>query len=74
MAIKILPDEFLREPERIARFQREAEVLATLNHPDGASVNAEARFSRGVDYHSLALSPIRVQTSEALVKCEYYGQ
>ncbi len=31
--IKILPEEFSRDPDRVARFQREAEVLASLNHP-----------------------------------------
>jgi serine/threonine protein kinase len=31
--IKILPADFVRDPERVARFQREAEVLASLNHP-----------------------------------------
>src|SRR5262245_16896165 len=34
VAIKILPEEFSRDPDRIARFQREAEVLALLNHPN----------------------------------------
>jgi serine/threonine-protein kinase len=34
VAIKILPDEFSRDPERVTRFQREAEVLASLNHPN----------------------------------------
>src|SRR5262249_39902523 len=33
VAIKILPGEFSRDPERAIRFQREAEVLASLNHP-----------------------------------------
>ena len=33
VALKILPDAFARDPERLARFQREAEVLASLNHP-----------------------------------------
>ena len=32
VAIKILPDEFSGDQERIARFQREAEVLASLEH------------------------------------------
>ena len=32
VAIKVLPDEFSRDPERISRFQREAEALAALNH------------------------------------------
>jgi serine/threonine protein kinase len=38
VAIKVLPDAFARDPERLARFQREAEVLATLNHPNIAAV------------------------------------
>jgi eukaryotic-like serine/threonine-protein kinase len=32
VAIKILPDEFSRDAGRVSRFQREAEVLASLNH------------------------------------------
>jgi len=34
VAIKVLPDAFLRDSERVSRFQREAEILASLNHPD----------------------------------------
>src|SRR4026208_1047063 len=33
VAIKVLPREFAGDAERLARFQREAEVLAVLNHP-----------------------------------------
>ncbi len=38
VAIKALPDEFSRDPERVARFSREAELLASLNHPNIASI------------------------------------
>jgi serine/threonine-protein kinase len=38
VAIKVLPAAFARDPERIARLQREAEMLATLNHPNIAAV------------------------------------
>src|SRR6185369_10046174 len=38
VAIKILPDEFSNEPEWINRFHREAEVLASLNHHNIASI------------------------------------
>src|ERR1700755_3426464 len=38
VAIKLLPDKFSRDPDRVARFQREAEVLASLNHPNIAAI------------------------------------
>ena len=34
VAIKILPEEFSREADRLRRFQREAEIVASLNHPN----------------------------------------
>ncbi len=34
VAIKVLPDAFAQDADRLARFQREAELLATLNHPN----------------------------------------
>ena len=39
VAIKILPDVFANDSERLARFQREAELLATLNHPNIAQIH-----------------------------------
>lgn len=38
VAIKVLPEDVASNPERLARFQREAEVLASLNHPHIAHV------------------------------------
>ncbi len=38
VAIKVLPDEFLSEPDRVSRFQREAQLLASLNHPNIAAI------------------------------------
>src|SRR6202051_2119656 len=38
VALKVLSDAFARDPERMARFQREAEVLAALNHPHIAAI------------------------------------
>jgi eukaryotic-like serine/threonine-protein kinase len=38
VALKVLPEAFARDAERMARFQREAKVLASLNHPNIASI------------------------------------
>jgi len=38
VAIKVLPTEMSRDPERLARFDREARTLATLQHPNIASI------------------------------------
>jgi serine/threonine-protein kinase len=38
VALKVLPEAFARDPGRMARFQREAEVLASLNHPNIAHI------------------------------------
>ena len=49
VAIKTLPPEFAADPDRLARFEREAKVLASLNHPHiaaiyGLEAAADARF------------------------------
>ena len=38
VALKILPDAFAADQDRLARFQREAHVLASLNHPNIAAI------------------------------------
>ena len=39
VALKILPEAFASDPDRLARFQREAQVLASLNHPNIAQIH-----------------------------------
>jgi len=38
VAVKVLPDAFAQDAERLSRFEREAKVLASLNHPNIAAL------------------------------------
>jgi serine/threonine-protein kinase len=48
VALKVLPEAFANDPERMARFTREAQVLASLNHPNIAQIY-------GVEDHALVM-------------------
>ena len=39
VALKLLPDHFADDPDRLVRFQREAQILASLNHPNIAQIH-----------------------------------
>ena len=43
VAIKVLPSEVTQDSERLARFQREAQLLASLNHPHIAAIHGLPR-------------------------------
>jgi len=59
VAIKTLPEEFEKDPDRIARFRREAKVLGSLNHPNiGAIYGLEKHDGR----HFLVLELIQGET------------
>ena len=52
VAIKVLPEEFAQDDERLARFEREAKLLASLNHPNIASIHG---FEESGDVKALVL-------------------
>jgi serine/threonine-protein kinase len=52
VAIKILPDAFASDPERLARFEREAKTLASLNHPHIAAIYG---FEKSGGLHALVM-------------------
>jgi tRNA A-37 threonylcarbamoyl transferase component Bud32 len=52
IAIKVLPDLVANDPERLARFRREAQVLASLNHPNIAHIHG---FEDSGDIHALIM-------------------
>src|SRR5579864_7429714 len=55
VALKILPEAFAGDPGRMARFQREAEVLASLNHPNIAAIY-------GVEERALVMELVEGET------------
>src|ERR1700688_988429 len=55
VAIKILPEAFASDPERLARFEREAKVLAALNHPNIAQIY-------GVEERALVMELVEGET------------
>ena len=59
VAIKILPPEFAADPDRLARFNREAKVLASLNHPNIASIYG---FEEAEGCHYLVLELVPGET------------
>src|ERR671912_755143 len=64
VAIKVLPDSVASDAERIARFQREAEVLAALNHPNIAAIYGLEKAS-GVT--ALVMELVEGQTLDQLI-------
>jgi serine/threonine-protein kinase len=56
VAIKVLPADFTRDPERLARFEREAKVLASLDHPNIAGI-FEVGHAAGVHFLAMQLAP-----------------
>jgi serine/threonine protein kinase len=59
VAIKILPTIFSTDPERLARFEREARLLASLNHPNVATIHGVEHLN-GV--HALVLEVVEGET------------
>ena len=65
VAIKVLPDEFAKDADRIARFQREAKLLASLNHPNIAAIYG---LEESDGSHFLVLELIEGDTLADLIK------
>ena len=56
VAIKVLPEQFTKDPQRLARFEREAQLLAQLNHPNIAAIYG-LEEAEGVRFLALELVP-----------------
>src|SRR5215475_12500474 len=55
VAVKVLPETFAADPDRLARFQREAQLLASLNHPHIGAIY-------GLEEHALILEFVDGET------------
>ena len=89
VAIKVLPDLFARDPERLARFEREARTLAAVNHPHIAQVygvEGSALVMEFIDGEDLSqrlaregaipldeVVPIAIQIAEAVAAAHEQG-
>ncbi len=59
VAIKVLPEQFTQDPQRLARFEREAKLLASLNHPNIAAIYG---FEHSDETHFLVLELVEGET------------
>jgi len=59
VALKFIPDAFARDRERLARFEREAKLLASLNHPGIATIHS---FEKEGDLHFLVMELVPGRT------------
>ena len=64
VAIKVLPEQFTKDPQRLARFEREAKLLASLNHPNIAAIYG---FEEADDVRFLAMELVPGETLQERV-------
>src|SRR5579864_3597402 len=64
VAIKVLPEAFAHDPERLARFQREAKMLAQLNHTNIATIHG---LEHSGDTHYLVMELVPGDTLQQRV-------
>ncbi len=66
VALKILPDAFAANPDRLARFTREAQILASLNHPNIAAIHGIEEADRmRVEWHAVSNRRLRRAKAQA---------
>jgi len=59
VAVKVLPERFAVDPDRLARFKREAQILASLNHPNIAAIHG---YEGSTSVHALVLELVEGPT------------
>jgi serine/threonine protein kinase len=74
VALKVLPPEMARDPVRRARFQREAEAVATLDHPNIVTIHSVETASTGKKgsqpIHFLTMQMVRGKTLGEVIRAD----
>ncbi len=69
VAIKVLPEQFTQDPQRLARFEREAKLLASLNHPNIAAIHSFEHTDAGQSRKTSFVKPPGYVT----LSCSLFG-
>ena len=64
VALKVLPAEMARDPERLSRFRREAKAVAALNHPNIVTIHS---VEQADDVHFLTMELVEGKTLDARI-------
>ena len=67
VAIKILPDAFAHDAERVARFTREAKTLASLNHPNIAQIYGVIEEDQPAHVHALVMELVEGEDLSTII-------
>jgi len=72
VAIKVLPEDLAKDPERLQRFEREAKAVASLNHPNIVTIHSveEAPGPDGATVHFLTMELVEGQTLDRVIPPE----
>ena len=71
VAIKVLPEGFAHDPERLARFEREARILASLSHPNMARSTAWKKTTSVASWPSNTSKVRRSRTESRGRRCRW---
>ena len=62
VALKVLPEEFAKDPQRLERFERETKGLASLNPPDIATLYGSESVTSGTETVFLTMELVKVES------------